>query len=227
MSEYKRVIAYPNQKVVITKKTNSDEQHIYSPDNIEAVLTAARVLTDRAFKLYVSMNLHQNGYTYGLSAVDVKNRIGFLEKKYRQAVSELIEAGYMVENPNVKHEFTFYEAPYIDNAMQPKRENYISQTGDDGFQTDCNPVQTDRGCASNGQDTQPKQGGHTARMGTHPLPNGQDTHPKQGREIIQDNTEDTTINNTWDNIRDNTNNNTWYKTIEDFAEIIGDGEVPF
>lgn len=210
MSEYKGVIAYPNQKVVITKKTNSDEQHIYSPDNIEAVLTAARVLTDRAFKLYVSMNLHQNGYTYGLSAVDVKNRIGFSEKKYRQAVSELIEAGYMVENPNVKHEFTFYEAPYIDNAIQPKRENYISQTGDDGFQTDCNPVQTDRGYA----------------------PNGQDTQPKQGREIIQDNTEDTTMNNTRDNIRDNTNNNTWYKTpethwIEDFEKIIGDGEAPF
>ncbi len=206
MSEFKKI--YPNQKIIITKKTCSDEQHIYSHDNVDAMLTAARTLPDRAFKLYVSMNLHQDGYTYGLSAVDIHSRIGFSEKKYRQAVGELIEAGYIVENPEEENLFTFYEAPHIDSAAQNICKSSLPQT--------------DRVSLPNGQGIPPKWTGYPSQTGSS-IP------PKWRREIIQDNTIDITSNN----INDTTRNITGYNTdstahyIEDFGDILEDGEVPF
>ena len=221
MTEFKKF--YPNQKVIITKKTCSDEQHVYSRDNVDAVLAAARILPDRAFKLYVSMNLHQDGYTYGLSPVDIHGRIGFSEKKYRQAVDELIENGYLVENAEGENVFTFYEAPHIDSAAQNMCESSLPQM--DGVSL------------PNGQGIPPKWTGYPSQTGSSTPPKwaghlpqtGSSTPPKWGREIIQDNTMYITSNNINDTTRniteDNTDSTVHY--IEDFGDILEDGEVPF
>lgn len=62
----------PNQRCIITHKTCSDENHLYGIFNIVATLLAGRTLSDRAFKLYVRMNLHQHLYGYALSPAEIE-----------------------------------------------------------------------------------------------------------------------------------------------------------
>ena len=76
----------PNQKSIITHKTVSDDSHIYGKCNVEAVLRAGKELSDRAFKLYVRLNLHQDGHTYALSPIAIQGDIGLSDKRYREAV---------------------------------------------------------------------------------------------------------------------------------------------
>lgn len=104
----------PNQKMVITQKTLSDENHVYSKTNVEASLTAAKTLSDRAYKLYSRMNLHIDAFAYALSPATIKKEIGMSESKYRAAVKELIENGYLVLVKGRKKLFTFYEYPQKD-----------------------------------------------------------------------------------------------------------------
>ena len=66
----------PNQRVVVTHKTQSDKEHLYGVVNIEAVLAAMQNLSDRAFKLYARMNLHQNEFTYALSPAALNKETG-------------------------------------------------------------------------------------------------------------------------------------------------------
>ncbi len=119
----------PNQRSVITKKTQSDKEHIYGICNIEAALTAARELTDRAYKLYSRMSLHQDGHTYALSPAEIFNSIGMSDKRYREAVKELIDKGYLVHHNKHKNVLIFYEAPHIDNvAILPTATAYHAKT---------------------------------------------------------------------------------------------------
>ena len=119
----------PNQRSVITHKTLSDKEHPYGICNIAAMLTAAKELTDRAYKLYIRMSLHQDGHTYALSPVEINNSIGMTDKRYREAVKELIDKGYLVQHKDHKSVYTFYEAPAIDNvSVLPKEIDYLPQT---------------------------------------------------------------------------------------------------
>lgn len=115
----------PNQRSVITHKTLSDKEHPYGICNIAATLTAAKELTDRAYKLYIRMSLHQDGHTYALSPVEINNNIGMTDKRYREAVKELIDKGYLVQHKDHKSVYIFYEAPAIDNvSVLPKEIDY-------------------------------------------------------------------------------------------------------
>lgn len=126
----------PNQRSVITKKTLSDKDHPYGICNIAAMLTAAKELTDKAFKLYTRMSLHQDGHTYALSPVEINNSIGMTDKRYRDAVKEMIQRGYLVKHPQYKSVYFFYEAPSIDNVtILPNSSDYQQNTA---YQTDHN-----------------------------------------------------------------------------------------
>ena len=107
----------PNQRVVKTHKTMSNSDATYGICNIAATLTAAKTLSDRAFKLYVRMNLHQDKYTYALSPVEIRSSIGMSDKRYREAVKELIEKGYLVSSADHPSFFAFYEYPQLDNSV--------------------------------------------------------------------------------------------------------------
>ena len=104
----------PKQKVVVTRKTQSDKEHTYAIVNLEALFTVARELTDRAFKLYSRLNMHSNEYTYALSPVEILKTTGMSESRYQTAVRELIEKGYLVQSADQKNKFTFYEYPARD-----------------------------------------------------------------------------------------------------------------
>ena len=118
-----RIIVYrtaPNQKTIITKKTHSDKKLPYGKCNVAATLKAAKELSDRAFKLYVRMNLHQDKHKYALSPKAIQDEIGMSDKRYRMAVNELIENGYLFECNNHAGVFFFYEFPSHDLCLVEK-----------------------------------------------------------------------------------------------------------
>lgn len=136
----------PNQKSIVTKKTASGAGSPYGICNVSAVLTAATALSDRAFKLYMRMNLHQDGHTYALSPVEICNSIGMSDKRYRDAVKELIEKGYLVQSEKHKALYMFYEFPQLDNRQSTE----LTILAD-------NPSISDTSSTQNGRITRPFQ----------------------------------------------------------------------
>lgn len=114
MDNLKIIVRSPNQKSVVTKKTLVDTENTYSKINIEAVCTAARLLSDKTFKLYMRMNLHQDNYTYALSPEDIKKMMGLSVGQYRAAVKEMIQKMYLVLVEGRKNLYRFYEYPQKD-----------------------------------------------------------------------------------------------------------------
>lgn len=165
----------PNQKSVITKKTVSDAGSPYGICNVSAVLTAASTLSDRAFKLYMRMNLHQDGFTYALSPVEISKSTGMSDKRYRDAVKELVEKGYLVQSEKYNSLFTFYEYPQQDNRQCTGR-----QASPDDL------TETDGSCVPNGRMTRPNREDNPSISG------GQILH-----DITSHTTNDSTENNTY------------------------------
>lgn len=126
----------------MTHKTVSDDTHIYGKCNVEATLLAAKELSDRAFKLYIRMNLHQDNHTYALSPVAIQHDIGMTDKRYREAVKELIEKGYLVQQEKYKSLYFFFEYPQKDNEHYERN----AVTPDD-------PAKMDTSSGENGQMT--------------------------------------------------------------------------
>ena len=114
MDNLKIIVRTPNQKSVVTKKTLVDTENTYSKINIEAVCTAARLLSDKTFKLYMRMNLHQDNYTYALSPADIQKVMGLSVGQYRAAVKEMIQKMYLVLVEGRKNLYRFYEYPQKD-----------------------------------------------------------------------------------------------------------------
>lgn len=105
------IVTSPNQKVVKIQKTDSDKEHTYGIFNCRATCMAASKLSDRAFKLYVFLNMNQDGFTFALSPAQIAAKIGMKEKKYREAVKELTDAGYLVQQNAGSNWYCFYELP--------------------------------------------------------------------------------------------------------------------
>lgn len=151
----------------MTEKTQSDTECLYGIMNIEAALSAARNLSDRAYKLYVRMMLHQDKYKYALSPVEINHAIGMSDKRYREGVKELIKKGYLVQSTEHKNLYTIYEYPQKDSPAYPKQA-----------------------------DRQANLDRHSCENGQIPRPYGIDAPPVSGGEILQDITPNTTPNNT-------------------------------
>ena len=159
----------PNQKTIIPKKAISDREHTYSILNLDATMNAARVLSDRAFKLYVRMDLHQNGHTYALSPIEIQNSTGMTDKRYRGAVNELIEKGFLVRDGEHTGLYYFLEAPA-----------QIEQDRADA------PTKTEVSSGENGRMILPNQTGNPAILG------GEIVHNITSH-ITSDNTNDNSI----------------------------------
>ena len=163
----------PNQKAIVTHKAESDKENLYGIFNIEATSAAARNLSDRAFKLWTRMNLHQDGYRYGLSPAEIEKFFGMTDKRYRSAVNELIGKGYLVKSEQQKNLFHFYENPF-EQITLPKT-------------TDATPrISTSSrysAKAAGSLDTMTQQ-------------NGMNNLTDSGREIVQNNTTDNTFAST-------------------------------
>lgn len=190
------ILSAPNQRVVSIKKALSDEDHLYSIMNIEALKTAARSLSDRAFKLYHYFNMNQDEYSFALSPADVKNKFGMSDKRYREGVDELIDKGYLVNRDG--NFFTFYEHPQIRDMTRPEADSTPANTTAPPSNLGTAPV-----CSA---DT---PGGYG---GVYP-PNGMRTPAKSGGEIIHNITSNNTNDNTMCGYNNNINNNTANNTF--------------
>jgi len=125
MSNITIITSSPNQKIITVNKVahTKNAENTYSMFDTNAVIEAANNLSDRAFKVYTAINLNKDGYTFALSSVDINNRTGFSEKKYRAAVKELIEKGYLTLSTERKNLYYFNE----------KRENISTSCVDTSY----------------------------------------------------------------------------------------------
>ena len=73
------------------------------------------------------MNLHQDGHIYALSPVEIQKSIGMTDKRYRDAVNELIDKGYLVKDDKHGNVFYFREAGSItpDRADTPAKSDVL------------------------------------------------------------------------------------------------------
>ena len=175
----------PNQKSVITKKTVSGAGAPYGICNVAAVLNAAKRLSDRAFKLYIRMNIHQDGHTYALSPAEILQSIGMSDKRYRDAVNELIEKGFLVQTEKSKSVYYFYELPTASTDAPAKREDAPAKSND----------------------APAKPGVSSGEMGEMPRLFWEDNPAISGGEIVHNITSHNTVYNTFNNTNHSTMDN--------------------
>ena len=114
----------PNQKIVKVTKEPCDKQHYYGVINLLAMEKAALDLDAGAFKLWIYFAKNQNNYEFALSSKDAEETFGIKIKQYNNAVTQLIDKGYLVNTKG--NNYTFLENPVItkeDNAVITKSNN--------------------------------------------------------------------------------------------------------
>lgn len=109
-------IQYPNQKSIKLQKEKSNKENKYTIINIAAFQNAIKTLSSNGFKLWCYINKNQDGYTFGLSKVDVFNWGIGSKSSYDRAVKELIEKGFLVSTDKVDN-YIFYELPHNDKKI--------------------------------------------------------------------------------------------------------------
>ena len=72
---------------------------------------------------YLSSN--QNGYTFWLSKMDCA-KWGIKTDAYHSAVNDLIKQGYLIEKPDIKNQYEFYEVPPA--LIKEQTSDYIGET---------------------------------------------------------------------------------------------------
>ena len=101
----------PNQRIITVHKALTDQQHIYTKNNLAALDEAAGKLKSLGgFKLYMYFAKNQDNYNFALSSKDFCDWSSLSIKAYNTAFAELVENGYLVsENNNTIYQF--YEKP--------------------------------------------------------------------------------------------------------------------
>lgn len=101
----------PNQRFLdCVHKEPRDKEHIYAAINKEALFEAMRSLPDGATLLWIYFASQSDSVTnFAISPTAIEQSIGMKKKQYDNAMTCLIERGYLVEVKE-KH-FEFYEKP--------------------------------------------------------------------------------------------------------------------
>lgn len=95
---------YPNQKQITVKKVPIGEGDIYLRVRKDALRKAAQILPAGAFKLYIHLASNMDGYTFGLSQIEVERNFGIKKNQYYKAVDELVKAGFLYQpDPSVNN----------------------------------------------------------------------------------------------------------------------------
>lgn len=97
----------PNQKTIQVKKEKCDNYNYYTMINLQALETAAIDLKSGAFKMWVYFAKNQNNYTLALSNKAASEYFGIKKDQYDNAIKELIEKGYLIEQS--KNNYMFCE----------------------------------------------------------------------------------------------------------------------
>ena len=131
----------PNQKVVRVNKQKCDKSNLYATINLEAMEKAALDLDAGAFKLWVYFAKNQQSYEFALSSSAIEKSFGMKIKQYNNAVAQLIEKGYLVEQSGNYYIFNEVAVmpkgnnekacvmPKGNNAVMPKSNNELLPKG--------------------------------------------------------------------------------------------------
>lgn len=117
--------SYPNQKTVWVHrdmpKQTKENKRPYVVAYTDVIPQAAQNLGTKhtAFKLYLYCLCNQDNYHFALSPQDFANQYGVSVKSAKDAVNELIAAGYLVCRE--KKTYDFYETPHED-GIEPVEE---------------------------------------------------------------------------------------------------------
>lgn len=119
----------PNQKVIKVNKEICNKDNKYAAINLEAMESAASELDAGAFKLWVYFAKNQNGYEFALSQKAVEECFGMKKKQYDNAVSQLIEKGFLVVSKG--NYYIFNEKKFVvpkgNNSLLPKDTTQLYQ----------------------------------------------------------------------------------------------------
>lgn len=117
--------SYPNQKMVQIHrdmpKQSKENKRPFVAAYTDVISQAAANLGTKhtAFKLYLYCLCNQDNYYFALSPQDFANQYGVSLKSAKDAVNELIAAGYLILRE--KKTYDFYETPH-DNSIEPENE---------------------------------------------------------------------------------------------------------
>lgn len=100
------IFSYPNQKIIKIVHCHGDK-----PITREDEKKATKLLHPTVYMLYVHLCLYDDGYILPLSPKDIYNKIGLSHKQYDKAVSDLINARYLVKCYDGENNYNFYTQP--------------------------------------------------------------------------------------------------------------------
>lgn len=131
MENEKKVKLYPNQKLVVVNKAESNKKKLYCILNLQALDLATNVLQSKAgLKLYLYIAKNQDKYIFALSSDDFMKWAGVKKTAYDTAVRELIDNGYLVKRSQTKHTYDFYESGRaVIKTTNPIAVNIAEQNG--------------------------------------------------------------------------------------------------
>ena len=127
----------PNQKAITVHKEpcdNTCKENYYAKINLIAMNQAALNLDAGAFKLWIYFAKNQPGYQFALSKADVEESFGMKKTQYDNAIKELKEKGYLIQDKGFY--YSFYEAPVtlkhdnrkLDSADNEQQSPYFQTT---------------------------------------------------------------------------------------------------
>lgn len=102
----------PNQKIIAIKgKAICDNDNLYAKININAMFNAMKVLSPRAFEVWLYLAKNQNNYTFSFSPVAVQNETGIPKKTVQDSIRALIDNNYLIQRNDDSNIYDFYEIP--------------------------------------------------------------------------------------------------------------------
>ena len=105
---------YPNQRQIAIHKCDGKKK--YSKIDIAANLKAMNTLGYSAYMMYMRLCMNATGFKMILSKAIVCDETSLTKNTYYAAFAKLEEKGYLVQRPNTKCLYDFYEDPDLGNA---------------------------------------------------------------------------------------------------------------
>lgn len=100
---------YGNQKLITVHR--NDPEGRFTVISLKSIDQAAMNLKDGAFKLWIFFCKNQNNYTFAPSSSVLMRTFNMKKNKYDNAIHELIEKGYLVQDKANPFEYIFVERP--------------------------------------------------------------------------------------------------------------------
>lgn len=99
----------PNQRSITTHKEKCNTDNKYAAINLEALQKAMKVLTPKAFELWIYLSKNKDEHFFWLSKVDFLAWSNIKSSSYYAAFDELKDLGYLIEKEKDSNQYDFYE----------------------------------------------------------------------------------------------------------------------